>query len=703
MLKKKLKFLIPTYLFLAGIVALVTFTTYKSKCYFNITAEAFQADRIQLYYDNDGKGHSEEHSIVLEAVPNQKNIYAFELKSGTYQNFRIRPFAASSGRKLVISKIDITDENGKEIINYPLAEVSVWADVFLSEDSHHLNVEAVENPHDSNIIILGQQELPVNNTYKISAIGKNIGWMSLGFLGLIFFIVLLNSQNIRKGWKIEIADDIIWFIQNNIQTIIITLFFIIIAYGYFITHWAISIDSELHTFRSNFDAGFAQIGRGAGILLQWLLNYKVLPFWNDFFSIFSIFLSSLVWCVILSKHYKKSWAFLAFLLVYNISPIYAFFLRFTMGNMGVYLGVLLLSVLMYYLHKALENKRDNKKIYTGIFFLLVFLISLYEIFVIYYITASLFLIFMLTLENIQSEGKNSYQYTARLILHTVCILVTALIVYYLINQIVYHFLGKSEYTSNMFTWKKENYRQILSGLLTGIWLRIAHIDFTVLIAFIFSPILLTILVKNFKKYKILPIFLLFFFLLSPFLLSIILGSVLPLRTFQPLVFVAAIIWFLWFDQIKFKLIQQMFLFTVVVLTFFNAQYINRLFYGDTMRLQYDIRLANQIYDRIKSKVVLDLLKKPLLIAGNYSHPKQPFIIKSETIGASFFEWDGGSAERMHRFMKWLGNEYIWASVHQYPLAIEQIKTMPSWPNEDCIAVTDEYILLKLSDYLSPYN
>ena len=105
MLKKNLKFLIPTYLFLAGIVALVTFTTYKSKCYFNITAEAFQADGIQLYYDNDGKGHSEEHSIVLEAVPNQKNIYAFELKSGTYQNFRIRPFAPSSGRKLVISKI----------------------------------------------------------------------------------------------------------------------------------------------------------------------------------------------------------------------------------------------------------------------------------------------------------------------------------------------------------------------------------------------------------------------------------------------------------------------------------------------------------------------------------------------------------------------------------------------------------------------
>ena len=136
MLKKNLKYLIPAYLFLAGIVALVTFTTYKSKCYFNITAEAFQADGIQLYYDNDGKGHSEGHSIVLGAVPNQKHIYAFELKSGKYKDFRIRPFASNSGKKLAISKIDITDENGKEITNYPLAEVSILADVVLSENCY---------------------------------------------------------------------------------------------------------------------------------------------------------------------------------------------------------------------------------------------------------------------------------------------------------------------------------------------------------------------------------------------------------------------------------------------------------------------------------------------------------------------------------------------------------------------------------------
>jgi hypothetical protein len=195
MLNKKIKYILFTYLLLLGATVLVTLTTYKSKYYFNITAKAFQNDIIQLYYDNDGKGHTEDHAIVLNAISDQENTYSFTLDNGTYQNFRIRPFGSVSGNKILITKIDITDEKGKEVKNYPLTEVDVLGDVVLQLDNGQLIINAVENPQDSNVIIWVQQELQESNTHKISAIGKNIGWMSLAFFCFFALVFLFGKRN----------------------------------------------------------------------------------------------------------------------------------------------------------------------------------------------------------------------------------------------------------------------------------------------------------------------------------------------------------------------------------------------------------------------------------------------------------------------------------------------------------------------------
>lgn len=195
------KYILFTYLLLLGVIVLVTLTTYKSKYYFDITAEAFQVDGIQLYYDNDAKGHSEAHSIVLPTIANNTHTYSFTLYNGTYQNFRIRPFAPATGRKLLISSINITDARGKEIKRYTLSEISVLGDVVLQLDNCQLIIHAVENPQDSNVIIWGEVDLPSDYLAFMSDVFSLLGLFSVLFWSLLTFT--LFSKHIPIWHKIS--------------------------------------------------------------------------------------------------------------------------------------------------------------------------------------------------------------------------------------------------------------------------------------------------------------------------------------------------------------------------------------------------------------------------------------------------------------------------------------------------------------------
>jgi hypothetical protein len=73
-------------------------------------------------------------------------------------------------------------------------------------------------------------------------------------------------------------------------------------------------------------------------------------------------------------------------------------------------------------------------------------------------------------------------------------------------------------------------------------------------------------------------------------------------------------------------------------------------------------------------------------------------VQSSTLGASFFEWDGGSPGRIMSFMASLGYELIWISPQQRAALRTRINAMPSWPDQGSVRLLDGIVVVKFSDY-----
>lgn len=94
---------------------------------------------------------------------------------------------------------------------------------------------------------------------------------------------------------------------------------------------------------------------------------------------------------------------------------------------------------------------------------------------------------------------------------------------------------------------------------------------------------------------------------------------------------------------------------------------------------------------------------PVVLVGAWEAIETPLYINRDVIGASFFYWDGGSAERMVR---------LWFSMRQFdfrpaspaeelPVA-EHAISMPVWPAAGAVDIVNGVIVVKIAEY-SPHR
>jgi Glucosyl transferase GtrII len=126
---------------------------------------------------------------------------------------------------------------------------------------------------------------------------------------------------------------------------------------------------------------------------------------------------------------------------------------------------------------------------------------------------------------------------------------------------------------------------------------------------------------------------------------------------------------------------------------------NRLYYGGHWALERDKVLATQILSRLGE---LFPRKKNFRIAvvgaGRVKHDALIQDVPSSTIGASFFEWDGGSTLRIAAFLNFFSSAtFLPANQDQVEKAFEAAESMPSWPAPGSIARVDGVVILKLSE------
>lgn len=494
------------------------------------------------------------------------------------------------------------------------------------------------------------------------------------------------------------------YISENRNQLFFIMFVLIVAYGYFITNWSISKDSEIETYRGpNYDNRWLLMtGRFVLYVLDLLHNNNILPFWNDFLAVGLIFLSSIIWVMTLSLIKQGKRGELMFGLIYCISPIYVFYLRFTTYEISISIGMVLMSLAAYYFTLALikiEAKLPYKLNLLLTLFYVYLAIGTYRMFACYWLT-SFFLIANFRALSDLSCNKPYVISCVRTLTMGLAILLVGLGLYTITSLIIYHYVvPESSYAHDLISWGKLEPHIVLQNLKVYVLNLLFHFRFNFFMlltagsVLLFTTIILYHGIRN--LFFIIPFYI---FLVSPLFLSFVTGTAMVLRTIQNLPLVLAASWLFMYSFYTSNIVKKMMLGITILATFFNAQYIVRLFYSDHMRLQQDINYTYQLYNFLLTNVGSSLYVKPLVMVGIHPSPNEPYKISipNDTISASFFEYDSPNV-RKDRFMKWLGMQHVSPTPEQVNLAYNYINDMGNFPEKSSVKETHDLIILKLSN------
>lgn len=479
------------------------------------------------------------------------------------------------------------------------------------------------------------------------------------------------------------------FIQKNLTVFAVLLFFSVLGYGYFITHWAVDSDSVMATFRS-YSYDWISHARPIDALYNYLSLEQVLPFFNDFISVFFIFLSGILWLIIIENCGVKlsKTQSVIFGCICIVCPMYAFFLRFTLQNMFTEFS-LVMSVLSAYHFSSFLNNKNRFSLIFSILFCSLALMS-YQAYTSYFITAVVFIILLRGIAN------NTKQRMIVELVYGAFALIIAMVIYKLVCVIAFHISPQSDYTEQFIGWGNKPIMSILSGWKIY-FTSLLSMNFNFFMLLTVSVALPCLVAVNLFKKRILVLVILLVFVASPFALVFGLGNDIPLRTLQAVPLMLAGMWFLLYHSCVSKVLKQAILIIVIASTFYNAQHINRLFYSDVMRAEYDKNFANRIYNHMLDKTGDAVESKPLVIIGTHYYKYKPFIEHYDSIGPSFFDTNAEQSVRLYNFMTWLGNDYIMPNQAEVNDAYVISDHMPSYPNNGYVKETKDLIVLKLSD------
>ncbi|MCD7835925.1 MAG: hypothetical protein LUG83_04645, partial [Lachnospiraceae bacterium] len=136
----------------------------------------------------------------------------------------------------------------------------------------------------------------------------------------------------------------------------------------------------------------------------------------------------------------------------------------------------------------------------------------------------------------------------------------------------------------------------------------------------------------------------------------------------------------------------------------QTQVTEALYYTEKMCYEQDTSIARELITRIDE--VRGHNWYPVVIIGTYGFKENHACVLGETIGRSFFEHDADveprfywSTRRALGLMHVLGYNYEQVvEPEMIAIAMEDSKYMPEWPNEGCVQVYDDMIIVKMSDF-----
>ncbi len=497
------------------------------------------------------------------------------------------------------------------------------------------------------------------------------------------------------------------FFDNNREVLIISFLTGLIAYGYELFNFSLSIDEDISSFISASESVvYLTVGRWGVFLLNHIINpHSVLPYYPTFLTIISLALSATIVAgsIPLSRGSK-----IIFAMLYISHPIHANYIAFNTSGMYYAMGMVFTAISFVLFEKHIWKKKIKVVYFLAPLFFFVLALSVYQAL----ISFLLVLMFLSLLLHLLQGNVNGRQ-ILRVVLYYLLLFVLAVAVYKIFDLFSrYIWLHgdekyQSEYLDIFVGWGRQSIFATLSLLSSIVKAYFTGDEGTTGISgfsTIMSPLLaILFIISIYRNAKNIPWFAIQFIvmvlmMLSPFVVMFFLGHQLPPRALFPVALMVGIVWMLTHHYAK-PWLKTFILAGVFLLVLNNTYIITRLFYSQQLVMQADRDMANRIAERI---FLLDIEpesngKIPVCFAGGSDYDSNLLYFKSGLFGLSYFKNMYNNPVRIQVLYRYIGvNDFAIKNCNNHPEISNAILQMPAWPMKGSVKQVEGIVVVKLS-------
>lgn len=666
-------------------------------------AEGWKFEEIEKDNELQLVSTTNDPKLFLSIEPNVEHIYIDIEISSLFKDENIvmealgEIYYAREGIYSSDQKIDLKFKRGHNIVEVPVN--NMYSD---------FRIDLVA---ESGITVV-LKEVNISNYFKIEWLFKIV---ALAFVLdiIVMALVLIPSKRTKLE---EILDDLLIpvknlyrefknYLKDNRTLMVWTFFIVVLCYGLLCTYYTIYIDEERQIMAPYASQGWIAQGRfGNYFFERYLLTGKIYTsFLGDAIAAVLLGISALIQCFNFDKISGKAISRLSQMvfsgIVVSVPYICGAYMVVGIYNIEISLAICLTNLSISFI---LEKMHNCKKNYIYSVMLLAAGFSIYQAFVPLFITNTVICCILWFEFSEDIEFKKMFV----LIRNSILVCLSALVIYYVLNQIFIMYIGgSSNYLSDSFIgWGKG---EDVVGILCDIFAKIGKVitgsesivwgGIVYKATFGFAGIYAIVRFIRINKRRGLFVFLLWSSLLAPFCMNFVIGSTMFAgRTLLGLPSLMGVIWILVIEKLSDKKFVRRLIYCIAFyLIFLQIQYINQYFLFDYKRYQQDQIITQEVISDIR-EACAGYTQMPIVLVGTYYHEENGLIMPYELAG-SFYTVDKGNIVRMIRFMQAQGYNVDMPTPEQIADSYGHLEDMPSWPVKGSVKNIGGYVIVKLSE------
>lgn len=545
-----------------------------------------------------------------------------------------------------------------------------------------------------------------------------------------------------------VKNDMQDYVKKHGRLIAVSIAAAILCFGFLAFSSNIRIDTEELINRPGTTVGWLTIGRFGLAFLKRVLGLGVhSAFWSGLlFLIFFVIGANLL--TFLLYHFsgkQESYPYWVFLLLYTTSNIWSYQVYFSLQQAEIACAMLLVVLAAWMSMRAGFGKKGRANLlrYLASTLFLVIGLGAYQALAAYYITICIMLFLVLldrklfcgAKETIRGGMRENAEHSReamrrqdRELLAGIAKLLVQFGVSYLLYHVIAHtwFMAGSGYMENQMGWGRltvlecvKNVLRTARNLLLGNGPRNFSF-FTIGVLFALALAVLACRKKRtgngaWTKTR-LALFLLALagLLASPFLMTVYMGEMLVTRSQFALPVTAAFLGMYGIRGLREISVEKEGAkrwilrgcgALVCLALAVQAGYDLRLAYTDELRFRQDAEKTEELLAALKGVNGGKLPEQPVVFVGYQGAELGGFCRRTEMYGWSFYEWDysvdnpTGATHRIAGFVQAYTGNVLNENIteEEKKSAVMLTESMPDFPEEGSIQVTEEFVVVKLSD------